>query len=80
MAESKLPTEEELANGRKPKAGDLVSIVFSAQTEEGELLQAMDDMEEPIRSRLAARRPRSARSFSPLTTRCRGWSWATRRW
>ena len=46
-AVSKLPTEEELANGRKPKAGDLVSIVFSAQTEEG-LLQAMDDMEEPI--------------------------------
>ena len=25
MAVSKLPTEEELANGRKPKAGDLVS-------------------------------------------------------
>ena len=48
MAVSKLPTEEELANGRKPKAGDLVSIVFSAQAEEGELLQAMDDMEEPI--------------------------------
>ena len=48
MAVSKLPTEETLADGRKPTAGDLASIVFSAQTEDGELLQAMDDMEEPI--------------------------------
>ena len=30
---------------RKPVDGDLVSIKFSAQTEEGELLQSMEDME-----------------------------------
>mmetsp|Transcript_6358 Transcript_6358/g.16181 ORF Transcript_6358/g.16181 Transcript_6358/m.16181 type:complete len:268 (-) Transcript_6358:201-1004(-) len=48
MAVSKLPTEESLLGARKPASGDLVSIVFSAQTEEGELLQAMEDMEEPL--------------------------------
>uniref|UniRef100_A0A7S0SGF2 peptidylprolyl isomerase n=1 Tax=Mantoniella antarctica TaxID=81844 RepID=A0A7S0SGF2_9CHLO len=48
MAVSKLPAGEELQDARRPVAGDLVSIVFSAQTEEGELLQAMDDMEEPL--------------------------------
>lgn len=48
MAVSKLPTDEDVEDERKPMAGDLVSIVFSAQTEEGELLQSMEDMEEPI--------------------------------
>lgn len=48
MAVSKLPTEDTLVNERKPMAGDLVSVVFSAQTEDGELLQSMEDMEEPI--------------------------------
>ena len=48
MAVSKLPPDPALADGRTPVDGDLVSIVFSAQTEEGEVLQTMDDMEEPI--------------------------------
>lgn len=48
MAVSKLPTDEDKESERKPVAGDLVSILFSAQTEDGELLQSMEDMEEPI--------------------------------
>ena len=48
MAISKLPTEEEKASKRKPKQGDLVSILFSAQTEDGEILQGMEDMEEAL--------------------------------
>ena len=44
----RLPPDPALADGRTPVDGDLVSIVFSAQTEEGEVLQTMDDMEEPI--------------------------------
>ena len=48
MAISKLPAEEERADMRKPKIGDLVSILFSAQTDEGEVLQGMEDMEEAL--------------------------------
>lgn len=48
MAVTKLPADDTPANERKPMAGDLVSVVFSAQTEDGELLQSMEDMEEPI--------------------------------
>ena len=48
MAISKLPTEETKASERKPTKGDLVSILFSAQTEEGEILQGMEDMEEAL--------------------------------
>jgi hypothetical protein len=48
MSVSKLPTEDALVNERKPSEGDLVSVVFSAQTQDGELLQSMEDMEEPI--------------------------------
>ena len=51
MAVSKLPGDDEddaVESQRKPVLGDLVSVLFSAQTEEGELLQSMDDMEEPI--------------------------------
>ena len=49
MAVSKLPADDETGeSSRTPAKGDLVSIVFSAQTEDGELLQTMDDMEEPL--------------------------------
>ena len=48
MAISKLPTEETKASERRPTKGDLVSILFSAQTEEGEILQGMEDMEEAL--------------------------------
>ena len=48
MAVSKLPSDEEKSDERKPKAKDLVSILFSAQTEDGEVLQGMEDMEEPL--------------------------------
>ena len=54
MAVSKLPTEDDAADGRMPEERDLVSIVFSAQTEDGELLQSMEDMEDPLTFEIGA--------------------------
>ena len=48
MAVSKLPRDDKSDTRRTPAAGDLVSILFSAQTADGELLQGMEDMEEPL--------------------------------